>query len=288
MSKYKFLFSVLFVFVFCIFIMPCNRLNAKADSQLLGSGTIKDTNISWTLDSDGLLTFSGVGVLPSSYIWREDFVLNMYPIVNVVVEDGITAIENSAFSSLLEVETIKLPESVTSIGSTAFNLCGRLKSVNIPKLVTRIEDGVFGSCYNLKSIYFYENIEYIGLYAFENTGFDYIYVPCGFDFKIDEYILRYNTTYGVQAYLSDSDVQVIYHNHVFNDWQVSKMATTSELGEMKRVCKCGTVHETSVLPKLDKGLSAWAIIGIVLGSVTLCGLAVTGILLVLRKRQTVR
>jgi len=68
----------------------------------------------------------------------------------VVIPEGVTRIENDAFSCCFSIVSVTVPEGVTSIGEGAFYGCDRLKSVILPRSVTSIGESAFSSYSNLK------------------------------------------------------------------------------------------------------------------------------------------
>ncbi len=79
-------------------------------------------NLTWTLDSEGLLTVSGTGDMDNYS--SASYYLPWYSYLN-------------------SIKTIIIPDSVTSIGEYAFYGCAGLTSVTIPDSVTSIGDGAF-------------------------------------------------------------------------------------------------------------------------------------------------
>ncbi|MBR0161133.1 MAG: leucine-rich repeat protein [Oscillospiraceae bacterium] len=116
-------------------------------------------NLTWTLDTDsGLLTISGTGEMQKpTNINTNPY--NYYPwlifrdqIVDVIIEDGVTALGNYAFYSCKHLKSITIPESVTSIGVQAFYFCSSLTDIVIPIGVTSIGHSAFYNCSSLTDI----------------------------------------------------------------------------------------------------------------------------------------
>ena len=97
-------------------------------------------DLTWTLDADGTLTISGTGAMKDY-----NAVGNLSPatqkkdsVKKVVIEKGVTSIENKAFHNCNSLTSITIPDSVTSIGSFAFDSCSSLTNITIPDSVTSI------------------------------------------------------------------------------------------------------------------------------------------------------
>ena len=92
------------------------------------SGTCGE-NVSWTL-SEGQLSISGSGAIDnySQSPWT-DYSSDIF---SVVIEEGVTAIGQYAFSGLTSLESAQLPDSIEKIGYRAFYNCTALTLVNIP------------------------------------------------------------------------------------------------------------------------------------------------------------
>ena len=146
------------------------------------------TNLTWTLDSDGVLVIEGQGRMkdwtfeelwdikeefyynPSDYLgWHKYFVYGMQindGINSIIVKKGVTSIGDCAFFQCDGLSSIDLPESLTSIGDYVFSECDSLSSIDLPESLTSIGDGAFDWCSNLSSINLPESLTSIGDYAF--------------------------------------------------------------------------------------------------------------------------
>ena len=73
-----------------------------------------EDNLTWTLDADGTMTISGSGAM------KDIPAYNNSNVKKVVTQNGVTSIENYAFSNCSSLTDITIPEGVTSIGDYAF------------------------------------------------------------------------------------------------------------------------------------------------------------------------
>ncbi len=133
----------------------------KADAaDTVSSGSCGD-NVTYTLDSDGLLTISGTGEISNSP-W------NVEAVKSVVISDGVTSIGDSAFYYCTGLTSVTIPNSVTSIGEYAFRGCTALTSITIPNSVTSIGYGAFSVCTGLTSITIPGSVTSIDALAFSD------------------------------------------------------------------------------------------------------------------------
>ena len=156
-------------------------------AEIVDSGTCGD-NLTWTLDSDGLLTISGTGNMSNYSIGSEyDSIYRLYKdyttapwggsfekgnqVKSVVIKSGVTSIGYSAFRGCMKLTSVTIGNSVTSIMDYAFMSCKGLASVTIGNSVTSIGKFAFAGCSVLKSVTIPNSVTNIGRHAFCNcTG----------------------------------------------------------------------------------------------------------------------
>mgnify|MGYP003290620219 CR=1 FL=1 len=167
---------ILFTLLTLIFSLSLTVAHA---SDIIASGECGE-NATWTLDSDGLLTISGTGGT-NTYVdsngyrqkkapWAE------YTVKKVVINEGITFVQYSAFADNKDLESVTLPETVYSIGDSAFSGCENLKEVNFPEKIINPHNKIFGL-----HIY-YEDHPKIGPNSFSScTSLENITIPDGFE-----------------------------------------------------------------------------------------------------------
>ena len=131
-------------------------------ADIVDSGTCGE-NLTWTLDSDGLLTISGTGEISQA----------SYPnsVVSVVIGNGVTGIGNSAFSFCSGLTSVTIGNGVTSIGAIAFYCCSGLTSLTIPDSVTSIGVRAFFDCSGLTGVTIPDGVTSIGDSAFSGTAY---------------------------------------------------------------------------------------------------------------------
>lgn len=107
----------------------------------------------WTYENH-VLTIQGDGDMPFSTAaesWSEEI---RNEATKVVVGEGITTLATSAFESFQSLAEVELPSTLRKIGDRAFNHSWRLKHLVLP-----------------------EGLQYIGYYAFDQTGLETIVIP---------------------------------------------------------------------------------------------------------------
>ena len=179
--KSKKVLSVLLSVLILISVLPVGALPVFG-AEIVDSGTCGN-DLTWTFDSDGLLTISGTGIMPfflssSSVPWYP----NKSSIKNVIIADGVKWIGSNAFSYCTSLESITIPDSVTNIDDVAFYGCTSLNSITIPDGVTGIGYAAFSHCTSLESVSVTNgnSFTYIGNEAFENcTSLRSITIPNG-------------------------------------------------------------------------------------------------------------
>ena len=91
-------------------------------------------------------------------------------LTNVIIQDGVTSIEFSAFDGCKKLESVIVPNSVKTIGNDAFRGCVSLKTFAFPKGITLIKYGMFDSCTSLERVVIPDSVTSIGSSAFENCN----------------------------------------------------------------------------------------------------------------------
>ncbi len=135
--------------------------------------------VTWTLDSNGLLTISGQGEM-TDYDWDASPFYGRKDIRNIVIGSGVTTIGANVFNECGAVESVVIPDSVVSIGDDAFYYCRNLEEVTIPERVVSLGLDAFMGCTALTEVTIPESVEQIGNSAFMGcTSLEEITVAAG-------------------------------------------------------------------------------------------------------------
>ena len=156
--------------------------NANA-AEIVDSGTcgevdeetgLDGSQVTWTLDSDGLLTVSGTGNMKDYYSYDSPWLRNAL-VKTIIIQSGVASIGAGAFEGCTGLTAVTIPDSVTSIGGVAFRGCRGLTSVTIPVSVTSAGNSAFAGCTGLTSVVLSDSMTTI-----EHALFFLLY---GFDFS---------------------------------------------------------------------------------------------------------
>ncbi len=141
--------------------------NPVVETTIVDSGNFGG-NLSWTLNSNGLLTISGNGAMPEDlaseatnvpwYSYKEE-------INSILILDGVTTIGFAAFSGCVNLTDVSLPNTLTDINENAFAECESLTEISFPHSVTRVGREAFYNCISLKTAILSSGLSNVG----ENT-----------------------------------------------------------------------------------------------------------------------
>lgn len=175
-----------------------------------GSGMVAKAAIigtDWSLNDEGLLTIvSDAGMAG----WRSGGIFYNGNVKNVIIGDGVTIIEATAFHGCGHLKSITIPNSVTTIGATAF-FGTSLETITIPDSVTSIGENAFQNSTSLREVTFLGAAQpTFGTKIFNGcTALEKIYVPAG---SINDYKTATNLTiYKAKIFAPSSKDAVTNH-----------------------------------------------------------------------------
>lgn len=164
-------------------VISCGTVAFSTAATVDSTGTCGD-DVTWTLDSDGVLTISGSGEMGYEdyydYDGYDDDELNYYPFDNsfkpykvkkIIINEGITettglsncfnlveiafpstVVEIHDLSGLQKLETVCIMEGTEEICESAFSGCTSLNTINLPSSINCIGDYAFFGCESISSI----------------------------------------------------------------------------------------------------------------------------------------
>lgn len=158
--------------------------------EIIGSGNIGSSAVTWSLDGTGLLRISGSGsmvdVAESSRPWAE----HIERINSIIVEEGVTGLSQYAFAYCTKLTSVQLPSSLTVIANAAFEGCTALESITIPSGVTHINLQAFWRCISLKDVTIPNSVKFIGNSTFRETALTEVVLPSSLE-TIDRYAFAF-------------------------------------------------------------------------------------------------
>ena len=136
---------------------------------LLDAPNATETDVTWSMNADGVLTIGGKGNMKNydpSISDRSPFAL---PLVReIIIADGVTAIGSNAFAGCQNLTAVSIPDSVTFIAARAFFDCENLVSAELPEHLQYIGEDAFGYCEMLESVAISESVRYLMKGAFDS------------------------------------------------------------------------------------------------------------------------
>ncbi len=130
------------------------------------SATAYDDLHGWSMDEEsGILTvYDNIYSSNRRYPWHN----LKSKIKGIVIEHGVTRIEQDAFHGCRNLETVEIADTVEVIGDYAFNLCDKLQAVEMPYRLRSIGRLAFTNCRTLEKVVFHGNLNEICGNAFSN------------------------------------------------------------------------------------------------------------------------
>lgn len=186
----------------------------EENSEIVASG--EDLNVTWSLDSDGLLIISGSGPMGEMYAqWPPNLAWQKYnqQIKKVIINSGVTSISEAVFEACFNLTEVELCDTITSIEERAFFACEDLKKITLPKQLTEISHAAFQACKSLTSVVIPPNVTKI-----DNSAFAYcenmesVSIPAGVN------------TIGEWAFRNCSALKEVYYGGDAAQWSAISIA----------------------------------------------------------------
>ena len=151
-------------------LLPATALAADRVASGTCGAEGDGSNLTWTLDSDGVLTISGTGAMKEYDPYKAPWYGSSSRVKSAVVAEGVTSIGGKAFLDCTSLTSVTIPDSVTSIGKQAFMYCTSLTGVTIPDSVTSIGKQAFMYCTSLTGVTIPGSVTSIGDSAFSGCS----------------------------------------------------------------------------------------------------------------------
>ena len=174
----KRLFSFVLAVMMIASLLPVTALAADIEAGGTCGAEGDGSNLTWTLNSEGVLTISGTGAMKEYDPYKAPWYDSRSRVKSAVIADGVTSIGDYAFRDCYNLASVTIPDSVTSIDWSAFAGCASLTSVTIPGSVTSIGGAAFSDCTSLTSVTIPDSVTSIGDYAFSDcTSLTSVTIP---------------------------------------------------------------------------------------------------------------
>ena len=146
-----------------------DSVTSIGESVFSGCTSLKELTVSsnsaWSVSSfENCSNISKLTITGSGMFNRNG--MNLTNLTTLVIQKGVTGIEEYAFKTCEGLTEVTIPDSVTSIGDSAFYGCMCLTAVTIPDSVTSIGDSAFYSCMRLTAATIPDSVTSIGDSAF--------------------------------------------------------------------------------------------------------------------------
>ena len=138
------------------------------------SGTF-GAGLKWSYDgATQELRISGSGSISRDNLPWRDYESS---IKSIIIEEGITSIDEFVFNDLANLTTVSFPSTLTRIGNFAFDGCHSLTTVNFPVNLIQIGDCAFRNCSFLQDVKLPNNLRIMGTNCFKGTAIKTIEIP---------------------------------------------------------------------------------------------------------------
>ena len=242
----KRIFSFVLAVLMIASLLPATALAA----DIVDSGTCgaegDGSNLTWTLDSEGVLTISGSGDMHDYGSFDAPWYGSKSMVKSAVIADGVTSIGVYAFYECRSLTSVTILDSVTLIDDAAFYNCSSLTSVTIPDSVTSIGSSAFEGCASLTSVTIPDSVTSIGWSAFKGCASltDVYYAGSEAQWKAIQ------ISYENDALLN-ANIHYNYVSHIHSYKDVVTAPTCTEKGYTTHTCACGDSYVDTYVDALD-------------------------------------
>lgn len=116
-------------------------------------------------------SIEGILTIPEGVTSIDEFAFSKCSgLTSIIIPKGVASISRGAFSNCSGLTSITIPKGITCIGEYAFSGCKSLPLITIPKGVASIEGSAFADCEKLTSITIFEGITCIAFSTFSGCS----------------------------------------------------------------------------------------------------------------------
>lgn len=135
-------------------------------------------DVKWELNNlnEFILTGTGATKYYSSYTNDLPWYSYIPQIKKVIVNDGVTALNDWYFKQCSNLTSVSLPNTLTYIGQQCFAECSKLTSIKLPNTMTSLDGAIFQQS-GLTSIILPDSLTTIWQYTFKKTPLSEIILP---------------------------------------------------------------------------------------------------------------
>ena len=244
----KRIFSFVLAVLMIASLLPATALAANiVDSGTCGAN---GSNLTWTLDSKGVLTISGRGGMRDYGASDAPWYDSRSRVKSAVIAEGVTSIGEFAFRGCSSLTSVTIPNSVTSIGDGAFASCTSLTGIRVTEGNSHYSSDASGVLFNKDkttlvqcpgafsgSYAIPDSVTSIGMSAFEDCTSltDVYYAGSEAQWKAIQ------ISYGNDALLNANiHYNYVFHTHSYKD--VVTAPTCTEKGYTTHTCACGNSY----------------------------------------------
>lgn len=145
--------SLLLALVLAATLLPVQVWGATVVGSGYCGGEGDGKNLTWTLDSDGVLTISGEGEMGNYWVYgNTPWYDQRNNIKKVVFSGNVTTIGKAAFYDCSALIEVSIPENVEKIQAQTFGKCSSLTSITLPDKISSVDPAAFDNCSSLQEI----------------------------------------------------------------------------------------------------------------------------------------
>ena len=137
-----------------------------ANAALADESGICGANLTWSLNSNGVLNITGTGPMADYSSGNAPWYSYRTNISTINVNSGVTSIGSYAFEGCSRAIVATMQASVTAIGNNAFRNCSWLSTVTLREGLLTIDNSAFYGCADLTSVTIPSSVTSIGYMAF--------------------------------------------------------------------------------------------------------------------------